>query len=428
MKEASKRVAVIGLGYVGFPLAALAAKKGYEVTAVDISAEKVAAVNKGESPLEDEPAAAPEVMARLHATTDFSVIKDIDTVIVCVPTPVHENHEPDLGPLSSAIAAIGAHIRPGHLVISESTVNPGVSDDVLLPLLEQASGLKCGTDFHLSHCPERINPGDPKWKVHNIPRVVGSYDKVGLKRSVEFYKSILEGEIVPMDSLKEAEAVKIIENCFRDVNIAFVNELAMSFDKLGINVKKIIQGASTKPFAFMPHFPGCGVGGHCIPVDPYYLIEYARTQDFEHEFLATARRINNQMPDYTITRLMDGLNEAGLALKGTKVALLGVSYKSNIADYRESPSFKLIELLKEKGADVTVYDPYVLSKSTVKTLKEALTSAEAVLLATNHDEFLAVTPEELVDYGVKVYVDGRNACEPQPFKEAGIVYRGIGVS
>ncbi len=314
-------------------------------------------------------------------------------------------------------------MKPGTLVIIESTINPGVCDEVVIPLIEKVSNLKLNKDFFVSHCPERINPGDKKWNVENIPRVAGGSSQVGLDKTIQFYESIIDAPIKPMGSIKEAEAVKVVENSFRDVNIAFVNELAMSFTKMGIDVKNVIDGASTKPFAFMAHYPSIGVGGHCIPVDPYYLIEYARGYGFEHEFLSLARSINNHMPEFTVEQLADGLNEVGLPLKDAKIIVLGLSYKANVADDRESPSYKAIKILKEKGADVTTYDPYILSGSSTGSLEDALKGRDAVVLATNHEEFLEIKPNELE---VKVFVDGKNAFNRKEFEKHGIVYRGIG--
>lgn len=421
-------VAVIGLGYVGYPLAVLAAKKGHQVTAIDVSKTKVSLVNAGKSPLAEEPADPVLRTDAIRATTDFSAVAQADFVIICVPTPIHHNKQPDLSPVKSACLAIAEHLQKGTTIVLESTVNPGVSEEVILPLIEESSGLVAGKDFQLSHCPERINPGDAKWKVHNIPRVVGSYTPLGLKKTVAFYQSIIEGNVVPMQSLKEAEAVKIVENSFRDVNIAFVNELAMSFDVLGINTKRVIDAAATKPFAFMAHYPGCGVGGHCIPVDPYYLIEYARGHGFEHQLLVNSRRINGGMPAYAISRLFDALNDVQLAISGTNVTVLGLSYKANIADMRESPVLEIIDLLKSRNANVTVFDPYVLEQSNVKSLDAALKGAQAVILATAHEEFLGLSVKELQKAGIVAFVDGRNAFDPEEFKNSSIVYRGIGVA
>jgi UDP-N-acetyl-D-glucosamine dehydrogenase len=311
------------------------------------------------------------------------------------------------------------------LVIIESTINPGVCDEIVIPLIEKESGFKLNADFFVSHCPERINPGDSKWSVENIPRVAGSSDPQGLKKTVSFYESIIEAPIKAMGSIKEAEAVKIVENSFRDINIAFVNELAMSFTKLGINVKNVIDGAATKPFAFMAHYPSVGVGGHCIPVDPYYLIEYAKGYGFDHEFLSLARAINNRMPEFTIEQLIEALNEAGISIKGAKVAVLGLSYKANVADDRESPSYKLIKMLSTKGAKAVAYDPYLPDKSDTESLDEAIENADAVIVATNHREFMKLNVAKLKG---KVFIDGKNAFDKKIFLEGDVIYRGIGTS
>lgn len=418
------KVSVIGLGYVGLPLALLSAKKGHKVTGIDLDKKKVALINDHTDPLGDEYISKHIAKTSLKAEADFSAVKDSDIVIICVPTPVKNDYQPDLGPLKGATKSVAQNLKHGALVIVESTINPGVCDEIVIPLLESESGLKINKDFYVSHCPERINPGDKKWNVENIPRVAGSSSDTGLKRTVEFYESIVDASIKPMGSLKEAEACKVVENSFRDVNIAFVNELAKSFNKLGINVKNVIDGAATKPFAFMPHYPSIGVGGHCIPVDPYYLIEYARGYGFEHEFLSLARSINNSMPEFTVDQLADGLNEIGHTLNGAEVALLGLSYKANVADDRESPSYKVAQILKDKGSKVRIFDPYFPEKSTAPNLDAALTGATAVILASNHDAFLDI---DFSKFGIKMVVDGKNALDKNQITESGIIYRGIGV-
>ncbi len=424
--ENNKSVSIVGLGYVGLPLALLADKNGYKVMGVDTDTKKIELLNKQISPFVDEEVSKQLKNSKIEATSDISKVKDSSIIIICVPTPVHENHMPNLEPVKNACKGIAPFVQKGQLIILESTVNPGVSEDVVLPIIEKESGLKCGEDFYLAHCPERINPGDEKWNVENINRVVGAFCEEGLSKAVEFYKTILTGEIKPMNSLKEAEAVKVVENSFRDINIAFVNELAMSFSRLGIDVVNVIEGAATKPFAFMPHFPGCGVGGHCIPVDPYYLIEYAKKSGFDHDFLALARRINSKMPKFTAKQVMHGLNEKKIAINGTKVAVLGLSYKPNIDDCRESPSFEIIKALKGYDADVASFDPFVLDRSTVKSLDDALDGAQAVVIATSHDAFKELTPDYFVEKGIKVVIDGRNCLPKDEFIKAGIVYKGVG--
>jgi UDP-N-acetyl-D-glucosamine dehydrogenase len=418
-----EKISIVGLGYVGLPLALLASRKGYLVTGIDLSTDKVALINQRKDPIHDEYVEKHIATTSMAAASDFASIAKSSIVIVCVPTPVKSDYQPDLGPVKSAVTAIAKELADDTLVIIESTINPGVCDEVVIPLIESESGKKVNKDFFVAHCPERINPGDTVWSVDNIPRVVGASNKTGLKKALEFYETIIDGAIKPMATLKEAEACKVVENSFRDVNIAFVNELAMSFNKLGINVKNVIDGAATKPFAFMPHYPSVGVGGHCIPVDPYYLIEYARGYGFEHEFLALARSINNHMPSFTIEQLMDGLNEVNMSLKGSNVTVLGLSYKPNVADDRESPSYKVINLLKEKGANVRVYDPYFPKKSDAKNLADAIKDADAVVLASSHRDFIDIDPST---YQVKVFVDGKNAIDKSRLPK-GTVYRGIGV-
>lgn len=418
-----KRISVVGLGYVGLPLALLAAKKGYAVTGIDLDKKKITHVNDRKDPIGEAYIAHHLRDTTMTASMSFDAVEQSDIVLVCVPTPVDHNYQPNLGPVIGAVTSIAKKMKKNILVIIESTINPGVCDEIIIPLLEKESKLKVNKDFFVSHCPERINPGDEKWNIENIPRVAGSSNDEGLKLTVEFYESIIDAHVKAMGSLKEAESVKIVENSFRDINIAFVNELARSFTKLGIDVLNVIDGAATKPFAFMPHYPSIGVGGHCIPVDPYYLIEYARGYGYEHEFLALARSINNSMPEFTVDQLIEGLGEIGMVPKESKVTLLGLSYKANVADDRESPSYKAIKLLKNKGFKVQTFDPYFTDKSDAKDLRSALRGADAVILATNHREFMDI---DFKAYKIKVVIDGKNSLDPNVIKKAGIVYRGIG--
>ncbi len=421
-----KVIGVVGLGYVGLPLALLADRKGYRVIAADIDGEKIERLRRKESPFLDDDIAKRLGRSHLEATTDFARLKEASIIVICVPTPVNEDRTPDFGPVRSACKSIGRVLQKNQLVVLESTVNPGVCESIALPILEEMSGLKGGVDFDLAHCPERINPGDKEWSVENIPRVVGGLTPQSAKQAISFYRSIVKGEVKPMGSLKEAEAVKIVENTFRDVNIAFVNELAISFSRLGIDVTRVIQGASTKPFGFMPFYPGSGVGGHCIPVDPYYLIEYAKVNGFNHRFLTLAREINEDMPKFIVEQLEKSLEKQFASLEETEIALLGLAYKPEIDDYRESPSFEIARLLTEKGASVRTYDPYIRSQSTVGTLKDALRNANAAIIATAHDVFRTMRPHDFIRHGVRVVVDGRNCLPKEDFVRAGIIYRGVG--
>lgn len=418
-------VAVIGLGYVGLPLAVRAREKGYTVIGFDTDTKKNEIINTRKSPIEDTYLEEQLPKFSFEATSDPKAIASADIVLVCVPTPVDEMHNPDLGPVVGAMTTVANHLKRGALVVLESTVNPGVSEESVAPIFEQA-GHAIGSDVFLAHCPERINPGDEKWNVTNIPRVVGAFEEIGLERSLRFYRSIVDGEIRPMKSIREAEAVKVVENSFRDINIAFVNELALSFDKLDIDVKDVIEGAATKPFSFLAHFPSCGVGGHCIPVDPYYLIERAKRAGFDHKFLKRAREINNYMPIYTVELLQDALNEVKLPMNGTRIGVLGLSYKANIDDVRESPSFKIIKALKEHRSIVETFDPHVLDRSSKKTIEAILEACDALILATNHREFLELTPELCQKYHIRVVIDGKNALDKDRFRSSEIVYKGIG--
>jgi len=421
-----RSLSVIGLGYVGLPIAVRAVERGYSVTGIDLDTRKVDLINKGKSPIEDAGLSEELPTYPFTATADPSVLSDADIILICVPTPVDDMHFPDLAPVKGAAGMVAKHAKKGALVVLESTVNPGVSEEIVKPILE-AAGFVVGQDIHLAHCPERINPGDKKWSVKNIPRVVGSTSPEGLDRALAFYRNIVDGEIRPMKSIREAEAVKIVENSFRDINIAFVNELARSFDRLGIDVKDVIRGAATKPFAFMAHYPSCGVGGHCIPVDPYYLIERAKQSGFDHRFLKIAREINNSMPAYAVELLRDELNAIRLPLNGTKVGVLGLAYKPNVDDLRESPAEDVILELKRYGADVATFDPHILRLSTEQTLESILDRSDAVILVTAHREFLeSVTPELLARHGVRVFIDGQNAFDREPMRAVGIGYKGIG--
>lgn len=425
-QEKHSTVAVVGLGYVGLPLALRASERGYHVIGFDTNEEKIALLNAGKSPIADPFLEANISRFHFEATSDGAKLKEADIILICVPTPVDESFYPDLEPVISAAELIAAHAKKGALVVLESTVNPGVSEEIVRPIFEKA-GYTIGTDLYLAHCPERINPGDAKWNVTNIPRVVGSFDEHGLTLAYDFYSSIVDGEIRKMKSIREAEAVKIVENSFRDINIAFVNELARSFDVLNIDVKDVIQGAATKPFAFMAHYPSCGVGGHCIPVDPYYLIERAKQSGFDHRFLKIAREINNSMPGYSVELLQDALNQVKLPLNGTTVGVLGLSYKANIDDVRESPAFKVIKHLKKHLATVETFDPHVPKKSSATTLTALLEKAQALILVTDHKEFKeALTPDLLKQHGIQVIIDGKNCLDKATFQEAGIIYKGIG--
>lgn len=425
-----KTVCVIGLGYVGLPLAVRCQERGYQVTGFDLDVEKIKELKAGQQSLNDDYLDENFALFPLSKiTADIQDLDGADVYLIAVPTPVDALRHPDLKPVISASKMVAEHARKGALVVLESTVNPGVSEEIIRPIFE-AAGFTVGKDIHISHCPERINPGDPKWNVTNIPRVVGSFGQTGLEMSMQFYSSIIDAEIRPMKHIREAEAVKILENSFRNINIAFVNEIAMSFDRLGIDVKDVIDGAATKPFAFMPHYPSCGVGGHCIPVDPHYLVERAKESGFNHEFLKLAIKTNDEMPIYTVERLQDALNEMELPMKNLTVGILGLSYKANVGDLRESPAERIIEeLTKRFKSKVETFDPLLVDKSSTGSLEEILKKSDALVLATNHDEFVnTLTPEMLIEHDIKAIVDGKNCLNREAFVAHAdkFIYRGIG--
>lgn len=419
-------VAVIGLGYVGLPLARTAAKCDYEVIGFDTDRSKVAELEARQQSMAE---AENKVLANQNAitfTTDPAQLAGVDIFIVCVPTPVNEDKMPDLEPLIRASQTVGRAMQPGAMIIVESTVNPGISEEVVIPTLEKASKLTLNEDFDYAYCPERINPGDPQYNTGNIPRVLGASNQSSLDRALWFYSNVIEANVKPMGNIKEAEATKMVENAFRDINIAFVNELAMAFELEGIDIKNVIDGAATKPFGFMAHYPGCGVGGHCIPVDPHYLIEYGKQHGFTHYFLKTARNINDHMPLHIVERLTKSLAERGKDLQGSKIALLGMSYKKNIDDMRESPSLIMEQALKEAGAQVATYDPHVPKASTVGTLAEALDGAAGAIIATDHDQFVSLRPNDFLQFGTMVVVDGRNCLPKDEFVRSPLTYCGVG--
>ncbi|MFA5511272.1 MAG: nucleotide sugar dehydrogenase [Candidatus Kapaibacterium sp.] len=421
------KVSVLGLGYVGLPLAcAIAKSTSHEVVGYDKSEKKISMIKERVCPIDDVQCEEDLKTVNLGCSDNSDIIADSNIYIVCVPTPVLNDYTPDLTPVKSATETIAKYLQKGQCVVIESTINPGVCDEIVVPLLEKLTNMTAGKDFDVAHCPERINPGDPLWNVYNIPRNIGSTSLEATSRLASFYREFVNAEINEMPNLKTAEATKIIENTFRDINIAFVNELAKSFDVLGIDLISVIKGASNKPFAFMPHFPSCGVGGHCIPVDPYYLIERAKQSGFDHKFLKLAREINNSMPEYTIDKLVDALNLIELPVKNTPVGLLGLSYKANVGDLRESPSSKLRSLLEDKKADLHIFDPYFPELSNVKSLEDLLTNCEAVLIATDHSEFKTLTGADFKKHGVKVVVDGKNCLNKKDIESFGVIYQGIG--
>jgi len=420
------KVAIIGLGYVGIPLACLCAKKGHIVYGIDLDKNKVDIINSGKSPIKDERLERdiPELKGRIIASTDEKNINLADIVLITVPTPVDNDNNPDLSFVQSATEMISRNIKRGQIIVLESTVSPGTVAHFMKPILEK-SGLKAGVDFYLGHSPERVDPGNKKGTIENTPKVSGALSETGLQKIEDFYKTIITGGVVRVSSVETAEVTKIVENAFRDVNIAFVNELAKSFDHIGIDITEVIRAASTKPYAFMAHYPGCGVGGHCIAVDPYYLIKLAHGVGFEHDFLNMARKVNEDMPYYTVSLVSESLNEIGKSIKGTNITVLGLAYKKDVDDTRNSPAKKIIKKLEEMGANIKTYDPFVKS-SDAKDLKSALENTECIVICTDHTEFKNMDPSVLKEAGIKIIVDGRNILDKKKIQELGIIYSGIG--
>jgi UDP-N-acetyl-D-glucosamine dehydrogenase len=428
MKKINK-VAVVGLGYVGLPLfVAINKAKQYEVVGYEISQKKVDLLNNGQPPIQDEIVEDFLKDNGVTVSNDEAILEGADVYIVCVPTPVHDDFNPDYGPVMGASKTVAKYIKEDDHFVLESTVNPGTCDEIVTPILEAQTKMTAGKDFNIAHCPERINPGDPKWNVYNINRNIGSaapYHSDLSQQIANFYRSVItDAEINEVSSLKVAEATKILENTFRDVNIALVNEIAKSFDLLDIDLVETIDASSNKPFGFMAHYPGCGVGGHCIAVDPYFLINRAARSGFDHKFLKMARKINNSMPEYTIRKLILTLNKIGLPVKDTKVALLGLSYKPDVKDLRESPALKIKQRLINLGADLTVYDPYVTDEP--MSLEKAIKNVKAVVIATAHTEFTEKLIDLLPETDIKVVIDGRNCLDLEFFKQNDIEYKGIG--
>ncbi len=409
-----KKVGIIGLGYVGLPLASVCSRY-FEVIGFDVDLRKIELINARECPIRDEFVVKDFENSNFKATSDFNLLNEVDIILICVPTPIDSSRKPNLAYLKSACESVSANLKEGQVVVVESTVYPATLEEVVVPILEK-SGLVVGNDFGLAYCPERVDPGNQKWNVQNIPRVLASYKGKHDRVAKEFYSTFIEGGVVLMSSLKAAEAVKILENTFRDVNIAFINEMAKSFHLFGIDIHEVIRGAVTKPFGFMPFYPGPGVGGHCIPVDPYYLIDKAKKKGFKHVFLEMAREVNNSMPNYVIERLHDELNELELCFKNTKIGMLGLSYKKNIGDLRESPALEIREKLLEKKALVYSYDPHILEKSDVQSMEELMDKCDIVILVVAHHDFSELSRGIIESNKVKIVFDLINFFERSDFE------------
>jgi UDP-N-acetyl-D-glucosamine dehydrogenase len=416
VRSRQARVGVIGLGYVGLPLAQTFVENGFPVLGFDVDGAKVAALGRGESYLGHIPADAVRAMLDRDflATDDFDRLADADAVLICVPTPLTEAREPDLSYVVSSARAVAARLRPGQLVVLESTTYPGTTREVVRPILEK-TGLVAGQDFFLAFSPEREDPGNPSYRTQTIPKVVGGLEPRSLQLADELYASVVV-QTVRVSSLEVAEATKILENTYRAVNIALVNELKVIYDRMGIDVWEVIDAARTKPFGFQAFYPGPGLGGHCIPIDPFYLTWAARTHGLTTRFIEIAGEVNTAMPAYVVSKVADALNEAGKPLKGSKITLLGMAYKKDVDDTRESPGLELMELLLSKGAEVQYNDPHIprlpptRKHPHLQLRSQALTanylqSQDCLLVVTDHSAY----DWEWIVQHARLVVDTRNA-------------------
>src|SRR6202167_3039644 len=408
------RAGVVGLGYVGLPLAVELAHAGFTVTGIDVLAGKVDAINRGESYVQDVPTEVlkPLVEAgKIRATTEFAAVAELDTINICVPTPLRKTKDPDMSYIVSSCQEIAKHFHSGILVILESTTYPGTTDELMLPMFE-AGGLKVGEDFFLCFSPERVDPGNPNFQTKNIPKVVGGITPACTELGALFYSQALE-KVVPVGSTRVAEMVKLLENTFRMINIGLANEIAMMCDRMEINVWEVIDAAATKPFGFMPFYPGPGLGGHCIPIDPFYLSWKSKQAGIEARFIELAGYINGQMPNFVVDKVQNALNDHTKPLKGSRVHIMGVAYKRDIDDVRESPALDIIHLLVKRGAKVTYSDPFVprLKADGVEMDAvcecEALAQADCVVIVTDHKAF---NYGRIVEQS-KLVVDTRNALK-----------------
>jgi UDP-N-acetyl-D-glucosamine dehydrogenase len=407
------RVGIVGLGYVGLPLAVEFAKAGFSVTGIDLHAGKTARVNAGDSYVGDISSSVLSKLVqegKLRATTDFAAVRDLDTINICVPTPLRKTKDPDMSYIVSSCEEILKYLHPGMLIILESTTYPGTTEELLLPMFEK-SGLRVGQDFFLCFSPERVDPGNPKYQTSNIPKVVGGSTAACTEMGRLFYAQAL-ASVVPVSSTQVAEMVKLLENTFRMINIGLVNEMALMCDRMGINVWEVIDAAATKPFGFMPFYPGPGLGGHCIPIDPFYLSWKTKQAGIEARFIELAGYINGQMPHFVVDKIQNALNDAGKPVKGSHIHILGVAYKKDIEDLRESPALDVMLLLKRRGACLTYSDPYVaqlqLDGEELQAQPEALAGeADCTAIITDHSSF----DYPLLAARSRLIVDTRNALK-----------------
>ena len=411
-------VGVIGLGYVGLPLAVEKANAGFKTIGFDIQQKKVDMVNRGENYIGDVVTTELTELGEkglISATTDFAHVAGLDFIAICVPTPLDEHQQPDISHVRDSSMEIAKHLKKGAIVVLESTTYPGATEELVKPILEEGSGLVCGTDFYLGFSPERVDPGNLIYNTKNTPKVVGAIGDDALEVIAHMYRTVLDGDVFEASSPVVAEMEKLLENTYRNVNIALVNELALLCDKMGINVWEVIDAAKTKPYGFQAFYPGPGVGGHCIPLDPYYLSWKAREYDFHTTMIEAAANINDRMPEYCADRISRILNKNKKALNGSKVLLLGVAYKQEVDDYRESPAIAVIGELEKRGAEVDYYDPYIAefeykgqSKSSIKGISlDLLRQYDIIAVTTAHKK---VDYEKVASAGVPI-LDTKNAMK-----------------
>lgn len=411
-------VGVVGLGYVGLPLAVEKAKAGFKTIGFDVQEEKVNLVNEGHNYIGDVVDSDLKKLVEagmLSATTDFSFVKDVDFIAICVPTPLDKHQQPDISYVKNSTIEIAKYMTKGTMVVLESTTYPGTTEELIKPLLEESSGLKCGEDFYLGFSPERVDPGNKQFKTKNTPKVVGAIGKDATETISAMYRAVLEGDVYEVSSPAVAEMEKILENTYRNINIGLVNELAILCDKMGISLWEVIDAAKTKPYGFQAFYPGPGLGGHCIPLDPYYLSWKAREFGFHTSMIESSMMINDKMPEYCVERAMRILNGHKKALNGAKVLVLGVAYKQDIDDYRESPAIPVIDILKENGADVEFFDPYISSFKENGIVMEGIPSIDGDIIA-QYDLVMITCGHTNVDYDMiqknaKAIFDTKNVMQ-----------------
>lgn len=420
------KIAILGMGYVGLPLAVVFAEAGFDVTGIDPIKEKIDLLNRGESYIIDVPSEQVKKLVeahKLHATTDFSVIKEMDAVSICVPTPLRKTGDPDLSFIISATESLSNYLHSGLVVVLESSTYPGTTREMVLPRLQESCDLEVGKDFFLAFSPERVDPGRTDWTTINTPKVIGGITEDCSEVSAVWYAQALE-KVVPVSSTEVAEMAKLLENTFRMINIGLVNELAIMCNRLNVDVWEVIEAAATKPFGFMKFTPGPGLGGHCIPIDPLYLSWKLKSLNYNARFIELASEINTNMPRFVVTKVQDALNDVEKPIKGSDVLILGAAYKPDIDDIRESPALDVIHLLEQKGANVSYHDPYVSHISheeweleSIKDLDRSLESADCVVIVTNHKVY---DYDEILKKS-KLIVDTRNALGDKGKKNSKVV-------